>query len=69
MTNKAAHPSEINDLSVFHGFPSRAPHRYSGNIRWPKPLYDQIMAEAKQREWSFSRMVRHLCEASIDGIE
>lgn len=32
-------------------------------------LHEQIRAEAVQRGWTFSRMVRHLCEASIEGIE
>lgn len=68
MVNKAAHPLEINDLATFRRFnPPKA--RYGKAIRWPKPLHDQIMAEAVKRGWSFSRMVRHLCEASIDGIE
>ncbi len=39
------------------------------NIRFPDPLYFAILAEATKREWSFSHMVRHLCEASIEGIE
>ena len=39
------------------------------NIRFPDKLYHEIVAEAKKREWSFSHMVRHLCEASIEGIE
>lgn len=32
-------------------------------------LYDQVRAEAISRGWTFGRMVRHLCEASIEGIE
>jgi hypothetical protein len=43
--------------------------RRSIEIRFSEPLYAAILAEAKLREWSFSHMVRHLCEASINGIE
>jgi len=32
-------------------------------------LFNQIHAEARRRHWTFSHMVRHLCEASINGIE
>ncbi len=39
------------------------------NLRLPVPLYNQILTEAAKREWSVSRMIRHLCEASIEGIE
>lgn len=38
-------------------------------IRFPESLFQQILAEATQREWSFSHMVRFLCEASVNGIE
>lgn len=32
-------------------------------------LHKHILKEAKSRKWTFSHMVRHLCEASIEGIE
>lgn len=38
-------------------------------IRFYPTLFEKIRAEAIKRSWSFSRMVNHLCEASIDGIE
>ena len=38
-------------------------------IRFTDDLYFKIKEEAKQHNWPFARMVRHLCEASIDGIE
>lgn len=38
-------------------------------ITFPEELFEQIKAEAEQRGWTFSHMVRHLCEASIEGIE
>lgn len=41
----------------------------SANIRFPQYLFDKIRAEAERHGWSFNRMVIHLCEASIEGIE
>ena len=38
-------------------------------VNFPTELFDQINEEARQRNWSFSSMVVHLCEASIEGIE
>lgn len=32
-------------------------------------LHLQILEEATRRHWTFSHMVRFLCEASIEGIE
>lgn len=32
-------------------------------------LYVQIRAEAVKRRWPMARTIRHLCEASIEGIE
>jgi hypothetical protein len=31
-------------------------------------LFNQLRAEAISRGWPMSRLIRHLCEASIDGI-
>ncbi len=31
-------------------------------------LHEAIRREARSRGWTFSHMVRHLCEASIEGI-
>jgi hypothetical protein len=39
------------------------------NIYAPKPLHNRLIAKAKRKGWSLSRMVVHLCEASIEGIE
>ncbi len=70
MSNKPANPSEINDRM---DRPRVGNHFNKGRrtveIRWPEPLFKAILAEATLRGWSFSRMVRHLCEASIEGIE
>ncbi len=38
-------------------------------VSFTQELFDQISKEALRREWGFSHMVRHLCEASIEGIE
>ena len=38
-------------------------------VTFGQALWDQISAEAKARGWPFARMVRFLCEASIEGIE
>lgn len=32
-------------------------------------LFESIRKEAATRDWPMSRMIRHLCEASIEGIE
>lgn len=32
-------------------------------------LHEQIRLAAVKQGWTFAHMVRHLCEASIDGIE
>jgi hypothetical protein len=32
-------------------------------------LFDALRIEAKGRGWGIARMIRHLCESSIDGIE
>lgn len=47
----------------------RRNNRPAVEIRFTQGLFDQIKAEAIAREWSFNRMVNHLCEASIEGIE
>ena len=39
------------------------------NTYFNEELFQQILAEAKSRQWTFSHMVRFLCEASIEGIE
>jgi len=36
---------------------------------FPPALFNQIRDEAMKRGWSFNRMVVHLCDSSIDGIE
>lgn len=43
--------------------------RYRYEILFGEALAKQIHDEATLRKWSFARMVRHLCEASISGIE
>ena len=39
------------------------------HIYFNPELHEQIRLEAVKRRWTFSHMVRHLCEASIEGIE
>lgn len=49
----------------------KSPHpdgMISTSVSFNKELFVDILAEARRRKWPFSRMVRHLCEASIDGI-
>lgn len=38
-------------------------------VRFPEALMNQIIEEAKRRQWSVAHTIRHLCEASIEGIE
>ena len=38
-------------------------------VRFPETLMSQIILEAKRRQWSVAHTIRHLCEASIEGIE
>lgn len=47
----------------------REDNRICIKIRFNEELFELVQTEALKREWSFSRMVRHLCEASIEGIE
>lgn len=37
-------------------------------VRFSVELFQQIHNEATVRGWPIARMVRHLCEASIEGI-
>lgn len=39
------------------------------SVWFNEELSKQIAEEARRRSWSFSHMVRFLCEASIEGIE
>lgn len=53
---------------------TRATGHVRGKLRqtsvvFNQELFDQIKAEALSRGWTFGHMVRHLCEASIEGIE
>lgn len=62
------------DLRAERREPTRAKgHRRSGDnleqtIWFNAELHAQIAGEALKRGWTFSHMVRHLCEASIEGI-
>lgn len=71
MVNKPREPDGINELAF-------VPCAAKGTIRegrlrfeiaFSPKLADKIRTEATLRGWSFGRMVRHLCEAAIDGIE
>lgn len=74
MTNKPPDPEAINDYEMRHskqanGYLRKNSRRRNIEVGFPKPLLDQIVAEAVKRGWSVCRMIRHLCEASIEGIE
>lgn len=71
MVNRPLDYAMINEISVANprvGTRIKKGRR-TVEIRWPEPLFLAVKAEADKREWSFGHMVRHLCEASIDGIE
>ncbi len=72
MVNKPIHPSEINDYTKPFFLIAKGSARDTGRrdtkIAFPEALFNQIRDEAIKRGWSFARMVRHLCEASIEGI-
>ena len=70
MVNKPPAPDTISEMSWPHKTIGRIKKgRRSIEVKFPEYLFQQIQAEARQREWSFGHMVRHLCEASIEGIE
>lgn len=73
MTGRAADPVAINDFHRPIDYQAQGQRIKGGRravvVAFPEPLLDQIRAEAIKRGWSVSRMVRHLCEASIEGIE
>lgn len=39
------------------------------NVWFNPDLFEAIRAEAERRGWTLNRMIRFLCEASIDGVE
>lgn len=43
--------------------------RYEIKITITKMLHSQLYKEAKARGWPMARLIVHLCEASIEGIE
>lgn len=68
---RVADPDQVHEYKRYRG--TSTPY-----MRYKKPkkmitftvgLHKQIDDEARSRSWTFSRMVRHLCEASIEGIE
>lgn len=54
--------------SPAQGYPRKG-GKVGVQVTFTPELYKQVRAEAISRGWSISRMVNHLCEASIDGIE
>lgn len=54
-------PTRAKGTSTFDGFRCC--------VWFNAELHKHILKEAKSRKWTFSHMVRHLCEASIEGIE
>lgn len=70
MPNKPADQDQMHDQKTKPRTGNRHKHgKRAVEIRFPEPLFQLILKEAAQREWSFSHMVRFLCEASIEGIE
>lgn len=62
-------PERTEDTRIVGRRKSIAPGgMISTSVSFNEELFLDIMAEAKSRKWPFSRLVRHLCEASIDGI-
>lgn len=63
-------PTTIHDYT--RAKPSRGYNRYGKKlvkVSFGTELFEQIRKEAAERGWGVARMVRHLCEASIEGIE
>jgi len=63
---------EDQDLDSKHKLQAKGQRRHDRRqvkVSFTEELFQQIMAEANRHEWGFSHMVRHLCEASIEGIE
>ncbi len=72
MVNRPAHSGEINEFD--RPWLAQAKGRRRGNrfliyVGFSEGLFNQIRTEAARREWTMAHMVRHLCEASIEGIE
>lgn len=38
-------------------------------VRFTDTMFEKLRLEAAQRGWTIPAMIRHLCEASIEGIE
>lgn len=60
------HRSERNEATRAKGY--RSDKGVEQCIYFNPELHEQIRQEAVRRGWTFSHMVRHLCEASIEGI-
>lgn len=71
MVNRPADPFSISEqcrnCKPANGY--RRKGRKAAEVLFDSMLHEQIRQEAISRGWSFSRMVRHLCDASIEGIE
>lgn len=57
-------PRKAPAKGVAHG-----PHGILFSCYFNQDLFADIQAEAISRGWPVGRMIRHLCEASIEGIE
>lgn len=44
-------------------------HGITVNVYFSPELFADIKAEAKTNGWSLNHQIRHLCQASIGGIE
>jgi hypothetical protein len=70
MVNRPADPQAIYDYKSNHAPVGK---RSDGRIRVFAYLTDdqwvKVKAEAESHGWSISRTIRHLIDASIDGIE
>ncbi len=69
MVNKLIEEQTIDDRHKMQATGQVRHLRRHVKVSFTQELFDQIAAEALRREWGFSHMVRHLCEASIEGIE
>lgn len=69
MGNRPAQRDQIADFSTWKPPKLREGKRLSVTVVFPDGLYKQMLKEAIKRQWSMAHLIRHLCEASIEGIE
>ncbi len=69
MVNTRIENQELDSKHKMQATGQRRHNRRHVKVSFTEELYNKIAKEASRREWGFSHMVRHLCEASIEGIE